>query len=555
MAHNEMARRDAGSLILLAHKAAMEARRAQAAAAGGVALRFGKASGFAAARNFSAAQVSKLTAGWNGSSASINALLEQALHLLRIRSRAWARNTGTGRKFLSQVRTGGVGPVGYTLAMRCGDWVREGGQWKFKLDKLANDAIEQAWLEWCQPGNCEASGKMSFADVCKLQLEVTARDGDYLARRLRGVDSKWRYALQVLSSDRLDLNFSTNSHADGNEVRMGVERNEAGRAVAYHLLRSNPGDARGTRDVERVPARDVFHDFVLLEPEQARGVPWAHAVLLGAHMLASFEESAVYAARVGASHMGFFTQGTGENGPPGLLKPEDLGATKEDGSDQLMTDVEPGALELLPPGVDFKEFAAKYPSEAFDPFTKSRKRDMAAGLDVAYHNLTGDMTDVNYSSARIAELAERDGWRGVGSWFIGSFVRPTFADWLEMSLLAGAIRIPGGQPLPVTKIEKYLAGAVFRGRGWDWVDPQKEVNAAATAVKEGFMTRSQVIAAKGGDFEDNVLEIAQENEILAANKVKLGGSAAGSEKPAAADAGDDGKGKKTDSEEGEPADE
>jgi lambda family phage portal protein len=520
--------REPGSAILRDFRAAMQARRTPVAQALPQTFQAPRT------RHFDAAQASRLTAGWNGSTLSINALLEQALPLLRGRSRQWARNTGTGRRFLSQVRTGGVGPTGYTLAMRCGDWVREGGsgQWVFKLDRLANDAIERAWQEWCQPGHCEVTGKMSFADVCKLQLEVTARDGEYLARRLRGHANKWGYALQLLSSDRLDLNHST-TPSEGHEIRMGVERDEMACAVAFHILRGNPGDPwRGARHSERIPADQVFHDFVLLEPEQARGVPWAHAVLLGAHMLASFEESAVYAARIGASQMGFFTQGAGDQGPPGLVTPQDLGARQEPGADgkpQLMNEVEPGALDLLPPGVDFKAFDPKYPSEAFDPFTKSRKRDMAAGLDVAYHNLTGDMSDVNYSSARIAELAERDGWRGIAHWFIGSFVRPAFRDWLETALLSGAIRLASGQSLPVSRMDKYLSGAIFRGRGWDWVDPQKEVNAAATARKEGFVTRSQVIAGKGGDFEENVIEIAQENEILAAHKVRLDGAA---DKPA-----------------------
>lgn len=517
--------REPGSVILREFRAAMQARRAPGA----------QPFQSPRARSFDAAQASRLTAGWNGSNLSINALLEQALPLLRGRSRQWARNTGTGRRFLGQVRSGGVGPTGYTLAMRCGDWVREGAQWVFKLDKLANDAIERAWQEWCQPGHCEATGKMSFADVCKLQLEVTARDGEYLTRRLRGHANKWGYALQLLSSDRLDLNHSTTA-AEGHEIRMGVERDEMARAVAFHILRGNPGDPwRGARQSDRIPADQVFHDFVLLEPEQARGVPWAHAVLLGAHMLASFEESAVYAARIGASQMGFFTQGVGDQGPPGLVTPQDLGAQAGEGADgkpQLMAEVEPGALDLLPPGVDFKSFDPKYPSEAFDPFTKSRKRDMAAGLDVAYHNLTGDMSDVNYSSARIAELAERDGWRGIAHWFIGSFVRPTFRDWLETALLSGAIKLASGQALPVSRMDKYLSGAIFRGRGWDWVDPQKEVNAAAIARKEGFVTRSQVIAGKGGDFEENVIEIAQENEILAAHKVRLDGGADKPDKPA-----------------------
>ncbi len=506
-------RRQPGSVILHEFRQAMQHARA----AGQGAPRFRPA-----ARTFAAAETNRLTAGWLTSDASINALLQSALPLLRMRSRSWARNTGPGRRFLSLVRNGMVGPFGFTVQMRCGDWVQQQGRWVWKLDKLANDAIEAAWKEWCLVGNCEVTGKLSFADVCKLQSEILARDGEHLARRVRGADNKWGYALQLLATDRLDVARNETPYA-GNEVRMGVERDEKGRPVAYHILRFNPGDARGTRDAERIPAREVLHDFVPVDAEQARGVPWAHAVLLGSHMLAAFSESAVYAARVGASHMGFFLQGTGPDLGP--VKTEDFGAKPAEaavGEDKLITDLEPGALELLPKGiVDFKAFDSRYPSEAFGPFVKAHKHDVAAGLDVAHHNLSGDMEGVNYSGARIAELGERDNWRGLTHRFIGTSVRTVFLDWLEMSLLKGAITVPGGGRLPVTKLEKFAAGLTVRGRGWEWVDPKNEALANQIAVKEHFKTRTQVVAASGGNYEDNVLEIAEEQTIRETNGVEL----------------------------------
>lgn len=294
--------------------------------------------------------------------------------------------------------------------------------------------------------------------------------------------------------------------------------NSVGRAEFFHLLRANPLDARGLRSAERVPASDVLHGFIAIDAEQARGVPWSHAVLLGSHMLAGFSESAVFAARAGASQMGFLEQQAGEGGP---IRPEDLGLQPETGGD-LSKELRPGAVDLLPPGVSFKGFDPKYPSDAFGPFTNAVKQDIAAGLNVAHHNLSGDMSGVNYSSARIAELGERDGWRGVALWFIGAFVVPVFREWLQFSLLAGAIKLPSGAALPASKLDKYRDGMQFGGRGWDWVDPLKEVNAARIACEEGFTTRSQVVAGKGGDFEDHVAERAQEDELLAAHGVTLG---------------------------------
>lgn len=503
--------REPGSVILRDFRAAMEMRRAGAMAMPRVA-----ASGF---RNFQAAEASAFTAGWASWDASINALLLNALPVLVTRSRHWARNTGMGRSFMDKVRLGAVGPVGFTLQMRCGDWRQEKGRWVFRLDKLANDAIERAWGEWCQRGNCEASGRLSFADVCKLQIETAARDGEFLARHLRAAPvNRWRYQIQLLATNRLDVNHNV-LPAAGSEVRLGVHRTEAGRATAYSLLRYNPGDMRGTRAIEEVPADHVLHDFVTLEAEQARGVPWSHAVLLGSNMLAQFQSFAVYAAQAGASQMGFFTQPAEGQLP---IDPTQLGAAASPATGELSKEMAPGALDLLPPGVGFEPFVGQYPSEAYGPFVSNNKQDTAAGLGIAVHNLTGDMTKVNYSSARIAELAERDHWRGVSHWFVSSFVQPVFRQWLEMALLSNQITLASGQPLSVNRMEKYLAGVAFRGRGWDWVDPLKEVTAAKMAREEGFATRSQIVAAKGGDFEENVIEIAQEDEILRDNKVALG---------------------------------
>ena len=58
-------------------------------------------------------------------------------------------------------------------------------------------------------------------------------------------------------------------------------------------------------------------------------------------------------------------------------------------------------------------------------------------------------------------------------------------------------------------------------RGWSWVDPLKEVKAYREAEQAGYMTKQQVIAYSGGDFDDNVAELAREQQIAADAGVKL----------------------------------
>lgn len=89
---------------------------------------------------------------------------------------------------------------------------------------------------------------------------------------------------------------------------------------------------------------------------------------------------------------------------------------------------------------------------------------LAAGMDVAAHNLTGDMTDVNYSSARIAELAERETWMIAQDWLISSFMQPLYEDWLAINLLSGNITFPvSGKAIPADRFEKFRSASRFQG--------------------------------------------------------------------------------------------
>ena len=56
-------------------------------------------------------------------------------------------------------------------------------------------------------------------------------------------------------------------------------------------------------------------------------------------------------------------------------------------------------------------------------------------------------------------------------------------------------------------------------RGWDWIDPQKEIVAAKEAIKAGLKTQSQIVSENGGDLEE--LLPARQAEVLAAQQLGL----------------------------------
>lgn len=461
-------------------------------------------------RAFSAATTDRFDSGWLAFGTGINADLEAALTTLRARSRDWFQNTDMGQRYGTLVADNIVGADAPRLQVRA---KLSGGT---TMDEVANTAIESAWAEWCQRGNCEVTGQLSFGELLRAVAEGTARDGEHLARRLRDKSLKHGFALQLLDVDRIDTGMSFAPSTRGaNAVRLGVEIDSLGRKVALWLHSTHPGDSgagMAPKGVSgRVPADQLLHGFIVKRPEQARGYPWTSAVLKRANTLDQYEQYAVVAAKIGAAKMGFYT--VDKDMVDGGLALEDL----KDATGELVQDVEAGMLEALPPGVDFKSFDPDYPHQNFGSFVDQCQRGLAAGLNVAHHNLSGNMAGVNYSSARIAELSERRHWRALQKWLISTFVRPVFEDWLQMALLTQSIRLPSGAPLPADRWEKFAAAASFQPPGWAWVDPEGDIKAAAIAATYDMRSLRQITDEQGVDLAEVLADkVALRDQYVAA---------------------------------------
>lgn len=472
-----------------------------------------RSSGFAS-QGFAGASIDRLTASLQQWSGSVNADLDRSLVILRSRARALGANSEFGRRFLSMVALNVIGPKGPTLQVRA----KKTGS--VDLDKAANDAIEIHWKRWCR--SAEISGKMNMAMMLRVGVKSAARDGESLIRVVRNKNLPYGMGLQLLEADRLDESINMRLQ-NGNMIRMGVEIDSTLRPLAYHLRVTHPGDTfyQGPSHIERVPAGEIYHAFLPERAEQVRGYTWFHAVLLRAARIHGYEEAALVAALVGASKNGVFVRDGDQAGPP-------LGNQLADGKDSVtgapQMNAEPGEFFDLTgmPGTHLESWNPDYPHQNFESFLKQCMRGFASGLDVATHNLSGDMTDVNYSSARIAELAERDMWMMLQEWFFTTVLDKIYKDWLASALIRGDITFEtSGKALPASVLTKFAEAARFQGRTWAWVDPLKEVGAKIEAINAKITSRTRVAAEDGEEFEDIVDEIAQETIYADSKNVDL----------------------------------
>jgi lambda family phage portal protein len=310
-------------------------------------------------------------------------------------------------------------------------------------------------------------------------------------------------ALELIEAERIADVAGPSPTQPGNMVRMGIEVDRFYRPVAYFIRQRHQGEfrlgvSRGADDIEPVPASQIYHLRIADRWPQTRGEPWLHAVIRRLQDMDGYSEAEIVAARGAASYMAAI-QTPDDNSP--------LVTTKDDGTKEVQ--IEPGIVVRLAPGETFNFVSPNRPNPNMDPFMRMMLREVAAGCGVSYESLSRDYSQSNYSSSRLAILDDRDLWRVFQLWFIRSFREPLHREWLQSAVLARAIA-PIGLEAYGTDIARYEA-ARFKPRGWSWIDPSKEVNSYAAAVRNGFMTVEDVIArtADGADIED-VLEARRE---------------------------------------------
>lgn len=486
-----------GSAILAEHAAKMQRARETKA-------RREQSAGLQ--KSFAAAQLNRLTSTWRATAERIDDELRSDLDALRVRSRTLENNNDYFRNYLDIVETNLIGDNAPRL-------VSLADNAPGNPDQGARDAIVAAWDEWGQMGQCEVTGQYSFASLCQSIARGTARDGEYAILPIVGqaAGNKWGYALQVIDVDRL-ATWHNRDASDGlNAIAGGVEINSVGRPVAYHFNTSNN---QSVRQAQRIAAGDVLHRFIVQRPEQKRGIPWGHASMLSMHYAGEFALSALMAAKFGADHLGFFVTPDGE--APNLGGDDDT----DDSGNKIATSA-PGTWDTLPTGVDVKTVDSKYPNEVFGPFLKTANQRMASGLPGAsYPELCNDYEAVNFSSIRAAILSTRDEWKKRQKWFAGAWLDPIFAEWLRMSLLNGAILLANGSPLPLAKLQKFKAHA-WQFRGWAWVDPLKDIQAAKEALDLKIISRKRIAADQGRDIEEVFDELQTEAAMAGRYQIDL----------------------------------
>lgn len=454
------------------------------------------------ATSYAGAMANRLTQDWIfAASRSGDQDVRSDHRRITARAREMARNDSNASRFLGLLHQNVIGPHGIRFQSRARAASGDG------FDEGVIRKVEAAWKDWARPGNASVDGRSSFNDIERMVVQGEARDGEALIRLVPGFDNPYRFSLQVLDTDLLDVTYERAPSRNQNEIRMGVEIDGWNRPVAYWLHQGHPNERDGREKSRvRIPADKIIHLYLPSRPGMTRSVTWFAPAMIATRMLGGYREAELVAARISAAKMGFFE-------PTEDAIVADPNSNAGEPQDYEM-DAEPGKFGMTPYGHKFSAWDPQHPTTAYEAFEKAIQRHIAAGFQVSYPSLTGDLSDVNYSSIRAGKLDERDLYRWLQYRLVQHFHSRVFGAWLRWSVTSGALDLT---------MEEYRRAEAheWQPRGWDWVDPEKDINAALKARAGGLDSLTRIAASQGRDIEEVFREIAREEELAERYGVEL----------------------------------
>jgi lambda family phage portal protein len=352
-------------------------------------------------------------------------------------------------------------------------------------DGQIDDALNKKARAHFDTSACDASGRH---DLYGLQLQAArtiVESGAVVMRR------RWRRAsdglplpmqLQVLEPDYIDPSkhgpLDTAPGVNGGFLINGVQFNPIGAREGYWLYNGHPGSARpSSLGSTFVKATDVAHVFRADRPEMEHGATWLAPIVLRMKDFADFEDAQLTRQKLASAFVGVVTGEDDGANIPGIQTEDGIA-----GEDREPLDfIEPGTFQYARPGEEVN-FSSPPGVDGYADYTKVSLRAIAAGLGVPYEALTGDLSNVNFSSGRMGWLEYQ---RSLSTWqwtmFCGS-VSAWMIDALEF-------------------MGENVAGVTVRWTppGREMINPADEVKASRDAIRAGGKTISQWARERGED--------------------------------------------------------
>ena len=421
-------------------------------------------------RKYDGAARTKRTSKWLTTSQSVNAENRGAQTVLRDRARDLIRNEPFATRGQQVISSNVVG--------------------KGVMPQLPEGDVSDMWKFWADSTRCDFNGKSSYTGMQNLIMNSVSSDGEIFAKKIIDPKAKIPLKIQLLESDFCPMDervFGKNN----NKVIQGIELDEIGRTIAYHMYKVHPNSSgleqvKGVGELIRVPRTDIAHILRTDRAGQLRGVSWFAPVMILLNDLSEYQGAELLKQKVSSLFAGF-------------IKDIDGDLDESDKDDFV---IEPATLQKLPGGMDIT-FSNPPSTEFYPQYVSNIMHSIAAGLGITYESMTGDLKEVNFSSARMGWLEMNrnfDVWRKN---IINTQFNGVVFPWFIEALILKGFNVPDPDFVPSWTSPKR-----------QMIDPTKEIPAKIDAIRAGLSTFSGAIREEGEHPDDHFKELANDKKLL-----------------------------------------
>lgn len=441
---------------------------------------------------------------WRPKAGDANADTLLDLPDLRARSRDLERSApiATGA-----IATATTNVIGDGLALQASIDAQALGLSPEKADAYEREQ-EREWALFCK--RADITGVQCFEELQELAFRAAKQSGDVLlVRRYRKRPGDvYGTKVQLIEADRL---CNPNYAADSDTIVGGVEVDEDGQHVAYHVAKKHPGSQRlAGNSWTRLPARDeqgrtlAIHLFDRTRPELTRGVPYLAPVVEHLKQISDYSDAEVTAAVVSAMFTVFITSPEDEQENPVV---GDRGDANLEANEVKLGN---GAVNSLAPGEKVEFANPARPNEKFDPFMQAFLRQVGVALELPFELLIKHFT-ASYSASRAALEMAWGFFRKQRSRFAWRVCQEVYGWMMDEAVASGRLARPGYFADPVVR-DAWL-GADWIGPSRASLNPKMEAEADEIDIRTGVKTREQVVIERtGGDIDKKTEQLAREEK-------------------------------------------
>lgn len=340
-----------------------------------------------------------------------------------------------------------------------------------------NKLVEFEWYLWCKA--------VHFRRKLWTMAHAKHSDGEGFAVIRRNPRVRHSLPIDLVLYEAEQVQTPYLGYQDGQID--GVQFDQFGNALSYHILQEHPGTSGGSSafsEPETVPADRVLHWFKLRRPGQHRGIAeMASTLNLGAGARRWRSANLSAAERAAILTLMMKTQMTPE--------------AAEQLAPFSTLDIEKGMMTFLPQGWEMQQADGKFPTATYESFHKSLLNEQARPKNMPYNKAACDSSSYNYASGRLdhqtyyaALDVEREDCNDL-------VLDPLFDVWFDLAVVKFGWL--GGNPDAI--------GPAANVHLWDWpkhrvADVEAEANANKTKLNSGQIFIHRLFSDAGMDFED-----------------------------------------------------